>query len=275
MECLRAIVGIRTFFSTLFYATGAGGYKVNQKIDINAPNAPGLTAEITGNSDSLGRVLTITDLSGGQTKFGLLPTGTANQYQLVFASDEYNNPVTTDQFASLAAHLSAYTNVSVVYNQGYGLGHNGGPPLDDSGGDNQSNGGEDPKLPPFLPLVVAWGSTQPRSVTHLTNGDQAVIDPNKVTSYALDPTHPLGKNKAVVFESVLGFNQTNANELINQIQKGAAAYPAVPGVTDQYGQRFTVDMPVTGPNGNTTTVRTGWIFDSGSTIPRLTTMYVK
>jgi hypothetical protein len=35
--------------------------------------------------------------------------------------------------------------------------------------------------------------------------------------------------------------------------------PAVPAKTDQYGQRFTVDMPITGPNGNTVTVRTGWI----------------
>lgn len=47
------------------------------------------------------------------------------------------------------------------------------------------------------------------------------------------------------------------------------------GVSDQYGQRFTVDMLITGPNGNTATARTGWIFDVGSEIPRLTTIFVK
>ncbi|WP_375539180.1 DUF6883 domain-containing protein [Pseudomonas frederiksbergensis] len=36
-----------------------------------------------------------------------------------------------------------------------------------------------------------------------------------------------------------------------------------------------MDMPITGPNGNTATVRTGWIYDPGSSTPRMTTLYVK
>ncbi len=46
----------------------------------------------------------------------------------------------------------------------------------------------------------------------------------------------------------------------------------IPGKVDKYGSRFTVDIPVTGPKGSGT-VRTGWIFDSGSVTPRLTTVY--
>ncbi|KES12494.1 Hepatocyte nuclear factor 1 (HNF-1), partial [Snodgrassella alvi SCGC AB-598-P14] len=34
----------------------------------------------------------------------------------------------------------------------------------------------------------------------LANADKAVIDPNKVTSYALNTEHPVGGNKAKVFE---------------------------------------------------------------------------
>lgn len=109
----------------------------------------------------------------------------------------------------------------------------------------------------------------------IENAENAVIDPRKVTSYALDSDHPVGGDKARVFESALGFNKSNADGLINQIQDGVTKYPATPGKADQFGQRFTVDIPVTGPNGNTVQVRTGWIYDPGSSTPRLTTMYVK
>lgn len=97
----------------------------------------------------------------------------------------------------------------------------------------------------------------------------------KITGYALDPAHPVGGNKATVFDSVLGYNQSNAGELMAKIQEGVRTNPAVIGKVDQFGQRFSVDMQIVGPNGNTAIVRTGWILDSGSTTPRLTTLYVK
>ncbi|MFK8863892.1 DUF6883 domain-containing protein [Acinetobacter nosocomialis] len=34
-------------------------------------------------------------------------------------------------------------------------------------------------------------------------------------------------------------------------------------------------MPITGPNGKTVIVRTGWILDKGKNTPRLATVYVK
>ncbi|WP_447578900.1 DUF6883 domain-containing protein [Achromobacter kerstersii] len=109
----------------------------------------------------------------------------------------------------------------------------------------------------------------------LVNAEKAVIDPNKVTSYALNSEHPVGGNKAKVFESPLGYNQSNAGGLIAKVQEGALLYPAKLGAADKFGQRITIDMPITGPNGNTATVRTGWIYDPGSSIPRMTTLYVK
>ena len=78
-----------------------------------------------------------------------------------------------------------------------------------------------------------------------------------------------------VFESALGYNQSNADQLIGKIQQGALTNPAVMGKADQFGQRFTVNMPITGPNGNTVVVRTGWVLDPGATVPRLATAYVK
>jgi len=109
----------------------------------------------------------------------------------------------------------------------------------------------------------------------LPNVDKVTVDPNKVKNYALDPNHPVGGNKAKVFESSLGYNQSNADQLMKQVQNKLPNSEAILGVKDQYGQRFTVDMQITGPNGNTATVRTGWIIDPGAEIPRMTTIYVK
>jgi hypothetical protein len=53
----------------------------------------------------------------------------------------------------------------------------------------------------------------------LHNAVIAVIDPDKFTSYCLDPYHEDGKHKARVFNKVLGFNQSNAIELIIAIRQ--------------------------------------------------------
>lgn len=116
---------------------------------------------------------------------------------------------------------------------------------------------------------------QTQASGRLVNAEKAVIDSNKVTSYALNSEHPVGGNKARVFESALGYNQSNAGGLIEKVQEGAQLYPAKLGAADKFGQRITIDMPITGPNGNTAIVRTGWIYDSGSSTPRMTTLYVK
>ncbi|WP_118988299.1 DUF6883 domain-containing protein [Photorhabdus sp. CRCIA-P01] len=109
----------------------------------------------------------------------------------------------------------------------------------------------------------------------LVNANNAVIDSNKVTSYALNTEHPVGGNKAKVFESALGYNQSNATDLISKIQAGTKTNTAILGNVDKFGQRITIDMPITGPNGKTAIVRTGWIYDPESSTPRLTTLYVK
>lgn len=113
-------------------------------------------------------------------------------------------------------------------------------------------------------------------VTHpiMPNAGNAEIPSQKITSYALNPDHPIGGNKARVFKSALGFDQSNAGDLTCQIKDGIARYPAQPGRADQFGRRYTVDIPVTGPAGSGT-VRTGWIIKPGSDAPSLTTLFVK
>ena len=109
----------------------------------------------------------------------------------------------------------------------------------------------------------------------LPNAENAVIDPKKIYGYSLKADHAEGGPKAEAFKTLLGFDQSNGDELIAQIRKGVLDNAANEGVTDEHGKRFDVDIPVTGPNGNTETVRTGWIFDPGSTAPRLSTAFIR
>lgn len=116
--------------------------------------------------------------------------------------------------------------------------------------------------------------TQTASSGKMVNADKAIIDVNKLTSYALNTDHPVGGNKAKVFESALGYNQSNVTDLITKVQDGVKNNPVKMLSSDKYGQRMAIEMPITGPNGQTAIVRTGWIYDAGSSVPRLTTIYV-
>ncbi|MFS8048047.1 beta strand repeat-containing protein [Rhizobium sp. BR 314] len=172
---------VGVLLAALFYPNTAGGYEVRQKVDINAPGVPGATAELSGNSDGLGRVLTITTSSGDQTKFMLLPTGNANQYQLIFAADASSNPISADKLAGFAAYLSAYTAVNVVYNQ-TGNGGDGrplypndnyGPKLDDETSTGQPNGGNNNGGGPQI-VIVPPGSGNNSSQNGATNTPSAI-----------------------------------------------------------------------------------------------------
>ena len=86
--------------------------------------------------------------------------------------------------------------------------------------------------------------------------------------------NPVGGNKARFFESVLGFTKDNSDLLTKQLKEGVMKNTPIPGKVDQYGARFTVDIPVAGPNGNGF-VRSGWIYKPGSNTPEMTTIFVK
>jgi hypothetical protein len=130
-------------------------------------------------------------------------------------------------------------------------------------------------LPKALRDAAGLGkSASPVVEGAVPNAENAAIDANKIFEYALNPDHPVGGNKARVFKSALGFTRENGDDLMAQLLDGVRTNKAIPGKIDQYGSRFTVDIPVTGPSGNGI-VRTGWILKPGSTTPNLTTLFVK
>ena len=108
----------------------------------------------------------------------------------------------------------------------------------------------------------------------LAGARQAFIDPRKLTEYALNPLSTSGgANKARVWEAAYGFNLSNADDLMLQIREGVVGAPATIGRIDEYGMRFRVDVPVTGPTGSGP-AQTGWILRPGSSTPELTSAYV-
>ena len=102
------------------------------------------------------------------------------------------------------------------------------------------------------------------------------IDPRKLTDYALDPASLKGADKAVMFRQHLGFTQDNFQLLLAQLKAQALDAEAIPGVKDQHGQRFQVDLAIIGVEpGQQEMVRTGWIVRPGEDLARLATLYVR
>ena len=94
----------------------------------------------------------------------------------------------------------------------------------------------------------------------------------KLLSYALNTEHEDGKNKAIVFESALGYNKDNADLLEKEIRRGLDTYKAVKKAETEYGEKYEVMMMVTGANGKRAPVATVWMVDEKST--RMVTTYV-
>jgi uncharacterized protein YukE len=99
----------------------------------------------------------------------------------------------------------------------------------------------------------------------------AEVDAEKLTDYAMNPNHPRGRHKYRVISSATGLDTGDATYIEKQIREGVRGGTPIGGKSDEFGRRWTVDLPLSGPKG-TITVRTAWIVDAGSSTPRLVTI---
>ncbi|WP_157517413.1 DUF6883 domain-containing protein [Micromonospora rifamycinica] len=97
------------------------------------------------------------------------------------------------------------------------------------------------------------------------------IDKRKISEYVMNAGHPDGRHTFRVINSATGLTAGDADQIEAQIRAGVRNGTPVAGKSDEHGQRWSVDVPVTGPAG-AMTVRTGWIVEPGSDQPRLTTV---
>lgn len=113
----------------------------------------------------------------------------------------------------------------------------------------------------------------------LPNYEFAVIEDSKLVGYALNPQKERGQHKARVFESALGFNVTNWQQLKYSILRGLSTSAAIKLSETVFGSKYQVVLPITGVNGRTVDVMTVWQFDrlpdgSLNSVARLITVYV-
>ncbi len=101
------------------------------------------------------------------------------------------------------------------------------------------------------------------------------IPPAKIPKYALNTNHPLGGDKAYMFQRHLGYTQDNYDFLEQQIREKALTANTVERQPNEYGRIFQVDLEILGNyEGQKEKVRTGWIVKPHSSVAQLTTLYI-
>jgi hypothetical protein len=104
---------------------------------------------------------------------------------------------------------------------------------------------------------------------------EVIIDPRKLTDYALDPENPKGKDKAVMFQRHLGYTKDNYQLLLDQIYDLVLNAEAIPQNEDKFGTRYRIDLEIQGIEvQQIEIVRTGWLIPPNSNQARLTTLYI-
>jgi hypothetical protein len=106
----------------------------------------------------------------------------------------------------------------------------------------------------------------------IPNAENAVVDIRKLRDYCLSLEHDDGKHKARLFGSMLGMTAAHAEELRQILLEVVKTNEARSGRQDEFGQRYTLDFTIEWQN-RSATLRSGWIIEHDSAIPRLTTCY--
>jgi hypothetical protein len=106
----------------------------------------------------------------------------------------------------------------------------------------------------------------------ISNAEKAVVDIRKLRDYCLNSEHDDGKHKARLFLSLLGMTADNAEELRQILLEVVQSHEARLGRRDKFGQRYTLDFTIEWQN-RSATLRSGWIIENDSEIPRLTTCF--
>jgi hypothetical protein len=106
----------------------------------------------------------------------------------------------------------------------------------------------------------------------LPNAEQAIVDPAKVRDYLLSPEHPVGRSKAVVFNS-LGFTRSNWPELHQVFLSLALHDSAELDEKIEFGQKYVVRGTIQGPNDRAAFVKTVWIVLNDEDFPRFVTAF--
>ena len=105
--------------------------------------------------------------------------------------------------------------------------------------------------------------------------EHAVIPPEKLRDYALNPGHRAGKDKARKFAGALAIERQHWMYLQDQILEALPESEAVLHNETVRWQNWTVPILVSGRNSRRAFITTGWTIETGTLEPRLSTAYVE
>ncbi len=106
----------------------------------------------------------------------------------------------------------------------------------------------------------------------LPNRYEAYIPPPKLTDYLLSTIHTIGKSKAKFFITV-GFNIAEAAVLEKSLLEIAHSERVIQIENTLYGTKYVIDGSLETPLGESISVRTVWIIETGKDRPRFVTAY--
>ena len=107
----------------------------------------------------------------------------------------------------------------------------------------------------------------------LPNSALAIVDDRKVADYLLHAAHPDNGGKARFFEA-LGYDQSDAEPLIDALRTVARNGEVIERVESPYGEKYVVvGLLVSHTEHVPRAVRTIWIIERGLAAPRFVTAY--
>ncbi|WP_261336595.1 hemagglutinin repeat-containing protein [Rhizobium leguminosarum] len=211
LQASAAAAATTTALASLFLLVSAGpaGAAIDQKTTLN----DGTIVHLTGQQDQFKRNVLVT-LPNGQNVSLVLSVTASGGYELV-AGQVLGGAMPVSMLAEMAKQLSR-GGISVVYNEKPGIGHNGGPPLDDdsdSNGNSPDPNGNKPLLPPPVPgMQIDYdtiSTAKPGQATTPRNLAEQVLW-NQVTNNPVSGSKLIGLNNDPRFPASNGWQKMEA-----------------------------------------------------------------
>ena len=105
----------------------------------------------------------------------------------------------------------------------------------------------------------------------LPSADRAIVAPEKIHDYLLSPSHPVGSEKARVFEAV-GYRRAAWRRLQRDLYSHAQHDGAELMSETAHGRKYRIRAILRGPRGSLP-LTTIWIVPRGEDVPRFVTAY--
>ena len=106
----------------------------------------------------------------------------------------------------------------------------------------------------------------------MPNAARAAIAETKVLGYLLNNTHPDGASKAAFFNA-MGYRAADWRVLRQSLAAVALTGQIRAAAATEHGVKYIIDGDVNVPRGGRATIRTIWIIDTDTDVPRLVTAY--